>query len=235
MVLPKRIHHPGFIYHVINRGNNRQAVFLEDEDYSRYLGVLYRYKRKLNFKIFAYCLMTNHIHLLIQVSEKASISKIMQAVTICHTRHYHYKYRQCGHLWQGRFRSPIVSGDAYLMKAMMYIEQNPVRAKMVMRMGDYRWSSYKLNMRRKESKFIDRKDNPLYIKLGGDEKRWVLEYQRKMQEVLNKKQLGEIRKSTRGIGNYMSEKFKKVMKDLIPKKRRPGRPRKSYDISDCEV
>ena len=77
-----RIHYPGLIYHVINRGNNRQAIFLEDEDYERYLGVLYRFKKAYEFKLFAYCLMTNHVHLLIKVSEKGNISKVMQSITL---------------------------------------------------------------------------------------------------------------------------------------------------------
>jgi len=75
----------GLIYHVINRGNNRQAIFLEDEDYELYLGLLYRYKQKFGFKLFSYCLMTNHIHLLIRVNEKATISQIMQRLTNAHT------------------------------------------------------------------------------------------------------------------------------------------------------
>ena len=78
---PKRWHLPGLIYHIINRGNNRQAIFLEDEDYRRYLSFLYHYKLKFGFKIYAFCLMTNHVHLLIQVST-VKICKIMQALSI---------------------------------------------------------------------------------------------------------------------------------------------------------
>lgn len=122
MAYPLRIHSPDLIYHILNRGNNRQAVFLKDDDYRHYLDILKRYKEKFNFKIFAYCLMTNHVHILLQSSAKASISKVMQAITIAHTRHYHYVYNCSGHLWQGRFKSPLVSDDEYLLAVMRYIE-----------------------------------------------------------------------------------------------------------------
>lgn len=154
-----RIVYPGLTYHVINRGNNRDVIFAEEEDYYQYLNTIERYKKKYEFKLFAYCLMTNHVHLLIKVSDKANISRVMQSLTIAHTRFYNFKYRRCGHVWQGRFMSPIVSEDGHLLMVMRYIEQNPVRAKMVQRAEDYRWSSYKLNVRLEDSKLIDRNAN----------------------------------------------------------------------------
>ena len=86
----RRIAHPGLVYHVIKRGNNREAVFLEDEDYYHYLNCLQRYKKKYSFNLFAFCLMTNHVHLLIKVSDEASISKIMQSMTVAHIRYYNF-------------------------------------------------------------------------------------------------------------------------------------------------
>src|ERR1700733_2793698 len=102
-----RITHPGLIYHVIKRGNNRGVVFAEEEDYQHYLNTLQRYKKKYGFKLFAYCLMTNHVHLLIKVGQEGTISRIVQSITIAHTRYYNYIYHQCGHVWQGRFQSPL--------------------------------------------------------------------------------------------------------------------------------
>ncbi len=84
------------------------------------------------------------------------ISKIMQALTISHTKHYKFKYHCCGHLRQGRFKSPIVSDDDNLLRVMAYIEQNPLRAKMAKGPEDYFWSSYKMNIGRKEYKIICR-------------------------------------------------------------------------------
>ena len=226
MARTKRIKHPGLIYHVINRGNNRQAIFLEDEDFEKYLGLIYRYKSKFDFRLFAYCLMTNHVHLLIQVGEEGSISQIMQAITNAHTRHYHFKYRSSGHVWQGRFKSPIVSDDGYLLMVMQYIEQNPVRAGLSQRIEDYRWSSYLLNMRIKESKLIDRAHNPAYQMLGTSTDERVRAYRQHMQLNLQEKDIENIRQSVKQGEGYMSERFRKQMSQMLPKKRSRGRPRK---------
>ena len=108
-----RITRPGLIYHVINRGNNKEIVFVEEEDYRHYLNTIQRYKKKYGFKLFAFCLMTNHVHLLIKVSDTGTISRIMQSITVAHTRYYNYSYKRCGHVWQGRFNraESITSGD----------------------------------------------------------------------------------------------------------------------------
>lgn len=226
---PYRLHYPGFIYHIINRGNNRQAIFLEEEDFRRYLSLLYHYKKKYNYKIFAFCLMTNHVHLLIQVNQ-ASVSRIMQSLTIGHTKHYHFKYCCCGHLWQGRFKSPIVSGDEYLLEAMRYIEQNPLRARMVERIEDYPWSSYKMNVSRKNFKMIDRRDNPIWEKLGADDRERIKNYRNKLAEGIVDDKIKVIHKSTQGVSHYFSQRFQEQMAQLLPKKRTRGRPRK-YEIN----
>ncbi len=225
MVRPPRIHHPGLIYHVINRGNNKQTVFHDDEDYRRYLGIIYRYKRQLDFHLFAFCLMPNHVHLLIQVTETSSISTIMQKITLSHTRHLHHKYQRCGHIWQGRFRSPIVSDDIYLENVLRYIEQNPLRAGMVRSPDDYPWSSYRLNVRDKAPKLIDREQNPLYIKSGSDPYRWRTEHRRRVNAGLTDEILDPIQNSTRGIGHYISQQFAEHLDGVIPIKKRRGRPR----------
>lgn len=135
MPRPLRIHLPDLIYHVLNRGNNRQVVFAEDKNYLHYLEILKRYKEKFQFKIFAYCLMTNHIHLLIKTSTQGTISEIMKAITIAHTRHYHDKYKTSGHIWQGRFKSQPIEKENYLLACGRYIERNPLEAKRKLRDG----------------------------------------------------------------------------------------------------
>lgn len=221
----KRINQPGFIYHVINRGNNRQAVFFDEEDFLKYLGLLYRFKKKYEFKLFAYCLMTNHVHLLIKVGTKGTISQIMQSLTVAHTRHYHIKYQRCGHVWQGRFTSPIISDDAHLLTVMRYIEQNPLRAKMVKDLAAYRWSSYRLNSREQRSKLIDRGDNDVYMGLGDTDTEQIKTYQDLMRESVPEMELTAIRSSVKtGIG-YMSEKFRQQIAGILPQKRKRGRPR----------
>ncbi|MBF0478805.1 MAG: transposase [Candidatus Omnitrophica bacterium] len=213
----KRITYPGLTYHVINRGNNRQAIFLEEDDYKKYLAIVYRFKRKYGFKLFAYCFMTNHVHLLIQVGEKGTISRIMQSITVAHTRHYHYKYRTSGHVWQGRFNSPVVSDDEYMLEVMRYIEQNPVRAKMVREIEDYTWSSYRLNIRAEESKLIDRRENKAYQTLGETDDDRRRQYVFMLREEVKDKALEEIRESSQK-GIYASEKFKSQIDKMIVKK-----------------
>lgn len=224
-----RFHYPGEIYHVVNRGNNRQAIFLESSDQRHYLRCLYHYKIKYAFRLFAFCLMTNHIHLLLRVSEQGTVSKIMQSLTVAYNRWYNFKYKSSGHVWQGRFSSSLVSDDEYLLTAMQYIEQNPLRAGMVNNIGDYLFSSYRLNVRHANSKLIDRNNNPAFQQLGADDPERCLAYREMMSRRLDEDRLKSVRKSVEGNGGYMSERFRKQREEMLPKKRKPGRPRKAIN------
>lgn len=226
MTRPIRIYQPGLIYHVLNRGSNRGVVFVEHDDYRHYLDILLHYKEKFGFKLFSFCLMTNHVHLLLQVSETASISRIMQAITIAHTRHHHHKYQTSGHLWQGRFKSPLVSDDEYLLAAMRYMEQNPLRAKMGKHLKDYPWSSFTLNTQLKTDKLVDRDQNPVYLGLGNTPEERISIYKRFALAPLEDDKLQEIRRSLVGQMHYMSEKFHQQIADKLTRKRSRGRPRK---------
>ncbi len=220
-----RLNYSGLVYHVVNRGNDRQVIFAEPEDYRHYLNTIQRYKKKYRFQLFAYCLMTNHVHLLIKTSESGSISRIMQSITVAHTRRYNFKYRRCGHVWQGRFHSPIVSEDGHMLTVMQYIEQNPLRARMVRDVVDYHWSSYGLNVRIRESVLIDRKDNKVFENLGGNLMERIYNYRQKMAQEIAAKELDKIQYGTRKAGNYISEKFKDQIAFLLPRRKGRGRPR----------
>lgn len=220
-----RLNYSGLVYHVVNRGNDRQVIFAEPEDYRHYLNTIQRYKKKYRFQLFAYCLMTNHVHLLIKTSESGSISRIMQSITVAHTRRYNFKYRRCGHVWQGRFHSPIVSEDGHMLTVMQYIEQNPLRARMVRDVVDYHWSSYGLNVRIRESVLIDRKDNKVFENLGGNLIERIYNYRQKMAQEIAAKELDKIQYGTRKRGNYISEKFKDQIAFLLPRRKERGRPR----------
>jgi len=222
----QRCLHPGLTHHIVNRGNNRQAIFLEPADQRHYLRCLYHYKKKYVFKLFAFCLMTNHVHLLLKVSERGTVSKIMQSLTVAYNRWYNFKYKSSGHVWQGRFSSSLVSDDEYLLTAMQYIEENPVRAGMAKNVGDYLFSSYRLNIRRASSKLIDRSENPAICALGEDESARRLAYLEIMRQRLDEYSLKSVRKSLEGNGGYMSERFRRQREEMLPKKRRRGRPRK---------
>jgi putative transposase len=129
------------IYHVINRGNGRQAVFHGEGDYLAFLKAIRDLKERRPFALYGYCLMPNHIHLLLRPRE-ATVSRIMQSLLISHTQRYHRRHATCGHVWQGRFKSPVIQDGEHLLCVLRYIEANPVRAKIADHPGRYRWSSY---------------------------------------------------------------------------------------------
>ena len=131
----------GLVYHVINRGNGRQSVFLADEDYLAFLKAIGDLKERKPFDLYGYCLMPNHIHLLLRPRE-VPISRIVQSLLVSHTHRYHRRHKTCGHVWQGRFKSPVVQDDDHLLCVLRYIEANPLRAKLIAAAGEYRWSSF---------------------------------------------------------------------------------------------
>jgi putative transposase len=130
------------IYHVINRGNNRQPVFFKKQDFQAFLQALAELKQRKPFELYGYCLLNNHFHLLLRPGQ-SSISRIMQSLLISHTQRYHKHRQSGGHVWQGRFKSPVVQDDEHLLAVLRYIEANPLRARVVGRADDYAWSSYR--------------------------------------------------------------------------------------------
>lgn len=136
---------PGVPLHIIQRGNNRQACFFGDDDYGFYLDWLTEHARKTGCKVHAYVLMTNHVHLLLSSSKPEGAGALMKALGQRYVQYVNRTYHRSGTLWEGRFRSCLVQEEAYLLACQCYIELNPVRAGMVRRPGDYRWSSYRAN------------------------------------------------------------------------------------------
>jgi putative transposase len=141
-------------YHIITRGNQRQTVFNEASDYKKYLKLLTRYKNKYKFKLYAFCLMPNHVHLLADISQPDVLNKMMRGLNLSYTLYFNFKYEKVGHLWQDRFKSKIIERDAYLLGCINYIETNPIRASLVSDMNKYPWSSYGLEV--KNSNLLDK-------------------------------------------------------------------------------
>ncbi len=131
----------GFPHHVIQRGNNRENVFFDTTDRKQYLSLLKKYSAKWESPIMAYCLMSNHIHLLTKPNSEESLFKMMQGLTLCYTQYINRTYHRTGRLWESRFHSCIVDQEKYLWPVARYIEQNPVRAGMVEKSEDYPYSS----------------------------------------------------------------------------------------------
>jgi len=130
------------IYHVITRGNRRSDIFFDEYDKLRFIDILKRKSEELDFFIYAYCLMDNHIHLLIN-ELGSDISKIMGVINISYVRYFNTKYDKIGHLFQDRYKSEAVENEKYLFGVIRYIHQNPLKAAMVNSIDDYKWSSYK--------------------------------------------------------------------------------------------
>ena len=126
----------------MNRGNNRARVFFAADDYRTFLEALAKTQQRYPFRLYGYCLMTNHFHLLLAPEAGVSISRVLQSLTVAHTWYYHRRRGAVGHVWQGRFKSPLVQDDDHALVVLRYIEANPLRAGMVADLGEYPWSSY---------------------------------------------------------------------------------------------
>lgn len=141
MARKPRLHVPGGFYHVILRGNGGQDIFYIKGDRSRFLLLLQEATERFSCRLHAFCLMSNHLHLVIQVSE-TPLSKIIQNISFRYTRYINKRKKRIGHLFQGRYKAILVDADNYLLELIRYIHHNPVRAAMVTDPAEYQWSSH---------------------------------------------------------------------------------------------
>lgn len=136
-----RVEYPGAFYHVITRGNQRQRIFYDDQDPNKYLSLLRALKETFDFRLHAYVLMLNHVHLLVETSE-IPLSRIMQRLGSAYTQYFNRRHQLMGHLFQGRYKAILCDKDSYLLELTRYLHLNPVRVKAVKDPREYRWSSY---------------------------------------------------------------------------------------------
>ncbi len=132
---------PEYPHHVVQREHNRQVVFAEARDYRRYLETLQEFKDVFGVRVYAFCLMKNHVHLLLAPATQAGLGMLMKRLAGRQTQHHNRAEGRRGTLWEGRYKSSPVQSDRYLMACIRYIELNPVRARMVAEPEDYVWSS----------------------------------------------------------------------------------------------
>ncbi|MBI5167066.1 MAG: transposase [candidate division NC10 bacterium] len=142
MARKPRLEYPGAFYHVIARGNQKQKIFHREADFRKYLTLLSLYRNRYSFTLYAYTLMENHVHLLLETGE-VPLSKILQGLQQSYTGYYNRRYQTIGHLFQGRYKAILCHRDAYLLELVRYIHLNPVRAKIVKDPKDYPWSSHR--------------------------------------------------------------------------------------------
>lgn len=136
-----RIKSPTNTYHIMLRGIDKGDIFLEKADYHKFLYCILNAKEKSIFTIYAYCLMTNHVHILIN-SESEEIGSIIRRIAVAYAQYHNNKYGRTGHLFQNRFRSEAIYDDRYFLTVLRYIHQNPIKAGIVKRLSYYPWSSY---------------------------------------------------------------------------------------------
>ncbi|MBI4435844.1 MAG: transposase [Candidatus Omnitrophica bacterium] len=161
---------PG-LYHIINRGNNRMQIFRDNDDYQHYLRLLKRYKSLFNFKLYAFCLMPNHVHLLLDtIGPHKGASQIMHRLNLAYSSWFQLRYEWKGHVWQGPFHSLLIDKERYLYACARYIELNPYRAGLARDPVDYPWSSFRDHLLPKSSGLLDQQEMADYLSLGPDEK-----------------------------------------------------------------
>lgn len=167
---------PDYPHHIIQRGHNRQPVFLNDEDYLYYLENIKEWKINLGCKVYAYCLMTNHIHLIVDPSDNIeSLALLMKRISGRQTRYVNKLTNRRGTLWEGRYKSSPISTDEYLLACCRYVELNPVRAKTVSTPEEHRWSSYRHKVGIEKVDWLDL--DPCYQGLGKSPKERETKYE----------------------------------------------------------
>jgi REP element-mobilizing transposase RayT len=150
-----RITFPGAFYHIMSRGNERQDIFRCDDDRKMFLDLIGDFSERFEIDVFAYVLMDNHFHLLLRTRE-ANLPKAMQWLGTTYTRKFNNRHDRSGHLFQGRYKSILVENDQYMLHLSCYIHRNPLRAGIISRLADYRWSSYpSYGYARKTPKWLD--------------------------------------------------------------------------------
>jgi len=208
----------GFVYHVLNRGNGGQEVFHKDQDYEAFIDLMKEVKARYDIKIFTYCLMPNHFHMVVVPVQAEELSKGMQWLMTSHVRRYHRHYESSGHVWHGRFKSFIIQEDNHLLTVLRYVEGNPVRAGLVNSAKDWLWSSHREAIGERSPLLVDE----IPIELPQDWNRYV-------DEPLTEKELEGLHQSVNRQSPYGTSIWQiQVSKELgLESTLRPrGRPKK---------
>lgn len=205
---------PNYPHHIIQRGHNRQAVFASDEDYFYYLENLKEWKEILGCKIYAYCLMTNHVHLIVNPGKNVeNLALLMKRVSGRQTRYVNKIEGRSGTLWEGRYKSSLINADEYLLACSRYIDLNPVRAGIVDDPGKYKWSSYKYKIGIEGLNWLD--SDPCYEDLGQVRKEREKRYEDWVKASIPDGEWEMIRKSIHrgqltGSARFVEEVAKKI-------------------------
>ena len=221
-----RMYLAGLPYHVIQRGNNREACFIEPENYLFYLELWKKLSTRYGVSVHAYVLMTNHVHFLATPDNETAISNTMKVAGSRYAQYINKKYRRTGTLWEGRHRASLVQSERYLLTCMRYIELNPVRAQMVARPEEYRWSSYGVNAWSDHSRLRPHED---YLRLGSSSAARGHAYRELFKTGLSEEDLHLLRKAAHCCQPVGNNRFREPIErkyGLQLGQMERGRPRK---------
>lgn len=222
-----RIWIEGVPQHVVQRGVDRNAIFFHEDDYSTYLANLTQYQSEWGVQIHAYCLMTNHIHLLLSGSNAYSIPGFMKAVNQRYVQYINGAYRRSGTLWEGRYKSSLIESERYFLACMRYIELNPLRARMIADVADYFWSSYRSNAVGQRDATVQ--PHPIYLQLHQEVNERLQLYSLFVAEGVSPEELAMIRETLQSGRPTGSEAFVEQIENMSGRriiKRPPGRPKR---------
>lgn len=195
---PLRIEFENAVYHITSRGNERKKIYRDDGDKEKFLGLLEDYKNRYNFLIHCFVLMDNHYHLVIETL-RPNLIKIMHGLNSGYTGYFNKKYKRSGHLFQGRYKAIIVDKENYLLELSRYVHLNPLRAKIINKPQDYKWSSYGGYIRKKEVNNLNNYNWLLSI-FGNEEKKSRRQYKEFVEEGIAKKLQNPVK---RAVGNMI--------------------------------
>lgn len=220
---------PNYPHHIIQRGHNRQVVFASEEDYLYYLDNLREWKEKLGCLVYAYCLMTNHAHMIIDPgADENNLARLMKHVAGRQTRYVNKIEKRTGSLWEGRYKSSPISTNEYLLACCRYIELNPVRAGMVSDPSEYRWSSYGSKCGNNKQEWLDY--DPRYLALADNQDKREKMYAEWVMGTIPDGEFEKIRQSLQRGQLTGSNRFIDEVEQKIERRkefRGQGRPRKS--------
>lgn len=224
---------PGYPHHLIQRGNNRQAIFAATADYETLLSMLDENARRFAVDLHAYVLMTNHFHLLATPATQQGLPLLMQAVGRRYVRYFNQRQGRTGTLWEGRYRSTLIQADRYLLACMVYIDLNPVRAGLVAAAKDYPWSSHGHYAGLRTDKLIT--PHPLYWSLGNTPFAREAAYSEMVAAGVSAEQERALTESALrgwalGEADYVEDLQKRTVRRVA--KARAGRPPRKAELTD---
>jgi REP-associated tyrosine transposase len=222
--MARRLRHilPGVAVHLIQRGVNRAACFGAEADYLVYLSHVRQLSAKHGCAIHAYCLMTNHVHLLLTPSAAESCTALMRDLGRRYVPYFNRRHQRTGTLWEGRFRSCIVESASYVLACHRYIELNPVRARMVHHPSGYLWSSYAVSSGACSDPFVS--PHPEFAALSADSQKRHAAYRALFDSELDETMLEAIRDATNGGYPLASDAFKNSVIAPLGWKTGPRKP-----------